>query len=230
VTHEIKISHDLRPLFGPVRDQGHRPTCLAFAASDAHASARDGWVPLSCEFAFYRAQQRGMRPPSAGATLPHMLDALRHDGQPHEAGWPYLSSTPTDTASWYPPTSQGSSLFGRNGQSSPASFGAAGAYLAAGHPVMLLITLSDSFFAPNAEGVVVPGVGEAPQPSMRHAVIGVARGLVDGEDAILVRNSWGQGWGLAGHAWVTEAFVSPRLFALAVLGEEVDVPSYSAAA
>jgi len=229
VTHEIKISHDLRPLFGPVRDQGPRPTCLAFAASDAHAGARDGWAPLSCEFAFYRAQQRGMRPPSAGATLPHMLDALRYDGQPHEAGWPYLPSTPTDAASWHPPALPGS-LFGRHGQSSAASFGAACTYLEAGRPLMMLMALSDSFFTPDAEGVIVPGAGEAPQPSVRHAMIGVACGLVDGEDAILVRNSWGLGWGLAGHAWLTEAFVSPRLFALALLEEEVDVPPYSAAA
>jgi hypothetical protein len=229
VTHKIEISHDLRPFFGPVRDQGPRPTCLAFAASDAHAGARDGWAPLSCEFAFYRAQQRAMRAPSAGATLPHMLDALRHDGQPHEAGWPYLSETPTNEASWHPPASPGS-LFGRDGQSNPASFGTACTYLEAGCPVMLLMALSASFFGPNAEGVVVPSGGEAPQQSMRHALIGVARGLVDGEDAILVRNSWGPGWGLAGHAWLTAAFVAPRLFGLAILGGEVDVPPYSSAA
>ena len=229
MTHEIKVTHDLRPLFGPVRDQGSRPTCLAFAASDAHAGVREGWAPLSCEFAFYRAQQRAMRPPSAGATLPHMLDALRYDGQPDESGWPYVSTSPTDAATWRPPASPGP-LFARDGQQSPASFAAACGHLAAGCPVMLLIALSASFFTPTATGVVVPGAGEVPQPSLRHAVIGVARGLVDGEEAILVRNSWGPGWGLNGHAWVTEPFVSPRLFALATLGGDVDVPPYSVAA
>src|SRR5439155_7286636 len=91
VSPEIKVSHDLRNLFGPVRDQGQRPTCLAFAASDTHAGARPGWNPLSCEFAFHRAQQRGKRPPSRGATLDHMLATLRLDGQPQEADWPYLA-------------------------------------------------------------------------------------------------------------------------------------------
>jgi hypothetical protein len=76
----------------------------------------------------------------------------------------------------------------------------------------------------------VPAAGEAPQQTVRHAVIGVACGLVDGENAILVRNSWGADWGAAGHAWLTAAFVTPGLFGLAILGKEADVPSHSAAA
>ena len=51
-------SVDLRSLFGPVGDQGPRPTCLAFAASDAHAALRSGWVPLSREYAFYQVAAR----------------------------------------------------------------------------------------------------------------------------------------------------------------------------
>lgn len=226
---DIKISHDLRGLFGLARDQGARPTCLAFAASDTHAGARPDWAPLSCEFAFYRAQQRGQRPPSTGATLPHMLDAIRLDGQPREIGWPYLASTPASAAAWVPPASLGE-LFGRDGQETSASFASARAMIAAGSPVMMLMMLSPSFFTPLPDGVVTPGPGETPQPALRHAVIGVACGTVDGQDAVLARNSWGTGWGLGGHAWLTVSFVTPRLFALATLGGEVDVPPYHAAA
>ena len=43
---DITVSVDLRALFGPARDQGPRPTCLAFAASDAHAALAMGWAPL----------------------------------------------------------------------------------------------------------------------------------------------------------------------------------------
>src|SRR5258708_38222177 len=53
----IKIAKDLRSMFGPVRDQGQRPTCLAFAASDLHAAVRGAWAPLSCEYIFYHAQK-----------------------------------------------------------------------------------------------------------------------------------------------------------------------------
>jgi hypothetical protein len=89
----ITPSVDLRTLFGPARNQGPRPTCLAFAASDAHAALRSGWAPLSCEYAFYHAQRRAARVPNQGALLSSMLDALRQDGQPEESGWPYLAAT-----------------------------------------------------------------------------------------------------------------------------------------
>jgi hypothetical protein len=48
----ITVQKDLRSELGAARNQGPRPTCLAFAASDAHAALRPGWSPLSCEFAF----------------------------------------------------------------------------------------------------------------------------------------------------------------------------------
>lgn len=229
MTPDIKVAYDVRHLFGPVRDQGPRPTCLAFAASDTHAGARPGWDPLSCEFAFYQAQQRGKRPPSTGATLGHMLDTLRLDGQPHEAGWPYLGVTPADSASWSPPTSLGP-MFARQGHEGPASFAAARSHLVNGTPVMLLMMLSASFFSPAPGGVVTPASGEAPLVAVRHAVIGVACGQADGDEAILVRNSWGAGWGVDGHAWLTERFVAPRLFALATLGGDLVAPLYSKAA
>ena len=48
----ITVRKDLRGRFGPVRDQGVRPTCLAFAASDAHAATREPWAELCCEYLF----------------------------------------------------------------------------------------------------------------------------------------------------------------------------------
>lgn len=41
---------------------------------------RGGWAPLSCESAFYQAQRRAGGPPSKGALLSLMLEALRQDG------------------------------------------------------------------------------------------------------------------------------------------------------
>jgi hypothetical protein len=55
------------------------PSSLASATSDAHAALRPPWTALSCEFAFYHAQRRAARPPSAGVSLGHMLAALRKD-------------------------------------------------------------------------------------------------------------------------------------------------------
>jgi hypothetical protein len=104
------------------------------------------------------------------------------------------------------------------------------ASLDAERPVMLLSSLSASFFQPSGEGIVDPANDEMPDPSLRHAILAVGHGLIDGRSVILVRNSWGAGWGVGGHAWLTENFLKPRLFATAILTEEINVPSRSAAA
>ena len=56
--NSITIRKDLRSRFGPPRDQGQRPTCLAFAMSDAHGAARGPWEDLSCEYLFHHAKKR----------------------------------------------------------------------------------------------------------------------------------------------------------------------------
>lgn len=224
----IATAVDLRGQFGPVRDQGARPTCLAFAASDSHAGLRPGWDPLSCEFAFYHAQRRAGRSPAQGAVLPAMLEVLKGDGQPHESGWPYFAYSPTDLALWAPPAAVGA-CYGRNGVTGGSDLSGVRSMLGLARPMVILTMLSQSFFMPVA-GIVNSEPGEAPEPSQRHAVVAVGYGSVDGTPAILIRNSWGSAWGADGHAWLTDAFLGPRLFATATLLEEVDVPSRSIAA
>jgi hypothetical protein len=225
----ITASVDLQSLFGPARNQGPRPTCMAFAASDAHAALRSGWSPLSCEYAFYRAQQRAGRPPAKGALLSSMLDALRQDGQPEESGWPYLAATPTDAAPWAPPAEIGP-LFGRDGEKSSPTLDNVICELDKGRPVIILLMLSRAFYYPTPQAVVDPASGESPEPERRHAVVAVGHGTIDGRRAILIRNSWGLRWGEAGYGWLTERFLGPRIFAAATLMEEVDVSTHSATA
>ena len=219
---KVTIKKDLLTQFGPVRDQRNRPTCLAFAASDCHAGLRHPWWPLSCEYIFFHAQRRAGNPPTMGATLSSMLEALRLDGQPRESGWPYLQIAPSDASIWTPPRSVGP-LFGR--QSTPVghTIDAVIDQLELGHPVLLLTILSASFFSAGSHGIVDPPAKELPEPSQRHAVVAVAHGVTGGQRAIFVRNSWGSGWGLGGYGWLTESFLTPRLFAAAILMEEVDV-------
>jgi hypothetical protein len=158
-----------------------------------------------------------------------MLEALREDGQPKESGWPYLPVTPTDPASWVPPATVGT-LFGYGGKKAPPSIDEVIHEIDGGRPVIILLALSKAFYSPALQGVVHPAAGEVPQPERRHAVVAVGHGQVDGYRAILIRNSWGKRWGDGGHAWLTEPFLGPRLFAAAKLTEEVDVPARAAAA
>lgn len=225
----IAITRDLREMFGLVRDQGDRPTCLAFAASDSHAALRDGWEPLSCEFAFYHSQRRSGRSPHVGATLSAMLDTLRVDGQPLEPEWPYLPAVPNDLDAWAPPEKIGV-LYRRAGERRGNNFGEIIEPLDDGHPALVLMMLSDAFYVPDLSGVVVAPVSEGPDPQRRHAVIAVAHGIVSNERAVLVRNSWGSDWGIGGHAWLPEPFLTPRLIQVALLTGNVDVFAHRTAA
>lgn len=92
-----------------------------------------------------------------------MLDALRHDGQPHESGWPYLACLPAGE------------LFHRAGRVEQGTVEEIVAGLDGGQPVIVLMYLSMSFFVAGHDGIVDPTAGQLPEPAQRHAVIAVPR-------------------------------------------------------
>jgi len=205
----IVVHRDLASAFGPSRDQGARPTCLAFAASDCHAAIRGAWNPLSCEWIYHRAQARSGRSHADGATLGSMLDALRLDGQPIEAAWPYQQVV---IEPWAPPAGS-PNVFRTAGATAAADVDSIVALLDSGRPAVMLMNLSRSFFRPDPDGVVRAAADERPDPAVRHAVVATAHGVVDGHEAVRVRNSWGMGWGADGSAWLGREYLAERLFA-----------------
>ena len=191
----VTVLLDLRPLFGSARDQGVRPTCLAFAASDAHAAARG--LPtdlLSVEWAYYHAVRRDAGRPGDGSTLGGMLDGIRLDGQPVETAWPYSARSDPDPASWAPPPGV-TKLFRRDAAvRDPCRMDDVVATIAAGTPSLLVMTISDAFYVPGRDGVVA--AEEPTDPGRVHAVLALGHGsLAGGAGALLVRNSWGPEWG-----------------------------------
>jgi hypothetical protein len=157
------------------------------------------------------------------------LDTLREDGQPEESGWPYLASLPAIIATWVPPGSIGQ-VYGRNGQNETPDLTQIIPWIELDRPVIALMMLSSSFYGPSPEGVVEPAAGEQPEPARRHAIIACGHGTVDGQRALLVRNSWGPRWGQDGYAWLTEKFLESRLYGAAILLEDVNVSAHKAAA
>jgi hypothetical protein len=207
----ITIRQDLRGQFGPAREQGLRPTCLAFATSDAHASVRDPiWTDLSCEYLYYHAVRREGANHNSGIKIASIRVALGQDGQPVEAGWPYLKAVPKN---WKPPVEVGA-VFCRASKMLTGNFSKAWQTVTTGTPVLIGMSLSNAFFAPKA-GVV--DSAESVDPVRRHAVIAVATGELRGSRFLMVRNSWGAGWGLAGYAWLAERYMKPRIMEMVAI-------------
>jgi C1A family cysteine protease len=214
----IKIVVDLRGSFGTARDQNPRPTCLAFAASDAHAAARSGWEPLSTEWAYYHALKRDGGLPHQGTRLNAMLTTLKSDGQPAESHWPYIKAPITDLKTWKPPA-QAAQLYFRDHGACATTVPQVINQLNAGSPVLITMTLSDAFYRPDADGVIA--ISEPIDVNRRHAVVAVGHGERGTTELMLIRNSWGEAWGLKGYAWIAIDYLTPRLTGAAIMTTEL---------
>lgn len=210
----IDVRKDLRSTFGRARDQKRRPTCIAFAASDAHAFVRESpFQELSPEYAYYHAVKRkGIFSPDSGVTMGQMLDAIREDGQPLEAGWPYLEQLPTDLNAYAPPTGKGTVY--RRSAFLESTVDKIVSALNEDRPVVIGMEISAEFYAP-LSGFPVRAAVDSPTVG-RHALVAAGYGLESGEQVLLVRNSWGSKWGDQGYAWLSRHYVEPRLISIGV--------------
>src|SRR5262252_3224721 len=213
---KIVVNKDLRAKFGPVRDQDPRPTCMAFAASDAHAAVRAGWGPLSAEWAYYYALKCDGGKPHDGATMTGMLEALRSKGQPEEEVWPYIAEMFTDMRAWAPP--KASRVFRRKSTPRTATVEEIIQCLNANYPVLFTMSISTSFYSPGAGGIIA--AAEPVEPKRVHALIAVGHGHSQQSTFVLVRNSWGEAWGIEGYGWIATRYLRPRLLSAATMAGE----------
>lgn len=139
--------------------------------------------------------------------MPLMIDALKKDGQPPETAWPY-STQLLAAASWFPPPDC-NPIFRRELVADAADVTTIISHLKSGKAVLIATEITEQFYAPPANNVVV-----AKNPDRHvgtHALVAVGCGQAEGENLILVRNSWGDGWGERGCAWLSQEYLATRL-------------------
>jgi Papain family cysteine protease len=214
---KLNILKDLRGNFGPARDQKQRPTCTAFAASDAHSVARGGvFEALSPEFAFFYAHKsKAIFDPTRGLSMEDIMGSISSIGQPLEDGWPYLDKLPDDLGSYTPPQ-QTHTLYKRDAVIEKA-FANLTSRLDDGRCVVLGLEISAEFYRPPFASSIKAPV-DSPLVG-KHAVIAVGHGVEAGAQVFLIRNSWGETWGEKGYAWISRHYLEPRIISLGAFAQ-----------
>lgn len=205
---------DLRSDLSGVSQQGQRQSCLSFATTSAHEHSRASAEPFSVEHLFYHAVRRMPgADPAAGTGFEVTKEALLMDGQPCERAWPYLRQQPL-AKDWVPPA-HGFPCYSSKLMRIALGVSDLTDCLDAGDTIVLGLVITDSFFR-------VGGDGHLPRMSpdterTGHAVLAVGHGVEGNERFVLVRNSWGPGWGMNGHAWLAESYLNLQLIEGAIV-------------
>jgi C1A family cysteine protease len=205
---------DLREYFTAIRDQGRRQTCMAFAASDAHAMVHGRPMSdLSVEYAHYFASKRmPTYQPASGTSGDAMLETLRIDGQPPESEWRYLPNLLANMNDYRPPANV-SVCFRYAGKQLQALDEVENA-LTLGWPVIMGLALSKSFYELPADTILQADSDTG--VTGRHAVLAVGRFSAAAVSGFLVRNSWGTRWAGGGYGLISKSYIEPRMLFLGV--------------
>lgn len=201
---------DLRSRLGAVVDQGARPTCLSHALSASHEYARRSTVRLSVEYLHYFSTGGQV---SRGSSVANARSALEFQGQPGERLCTDFSLSPP--SGWAP--EPGLPVFRRRSIMVPATGANVVRAIRETRVPILGISLPRQFFRPKNPWIISP----SDLTYGLHAVVGVGVRSRRNRLAVLIRNSWGTGWGDNGHALLASEFLQCHLRDVIVLTEEI---------
>ena len=202
---------DLRHLLPPVRSQGTRPLCVPFAITTANEAARSllGVGTPADILAVEPVWQHCVNSGSGGhqgTSIGAAAEGLANRGQPLEAHWPYNHTLGVMTEP-DPPAAATVDWHGADMVNVPLYHDGVEdlieTALALGLPVVLLVEQTDQFDFPDPDGEIgVPPIN-SPVGDYHAVVVAGAATSADGSTRrLLVRNSWGTGWGAGGYGWM----------------------------
>jgi C1A family cysteine protease len=214
----IPAKVDLRPGCPPVYDQGGLGSCTANALSGAFEfgkmKQKKGAYMPSRLFLYYNERVAIHTENSdSGAFLRDGIKSLNKDGVCKEAEWTYDdNNSPGAKFSQKPPAV----CYTHALQNQVVSYqrlvntniSTLKGCLADGYPFAFGFTVYESFMT-----AAVAKSGIMPMPDLSkekvvggHAILAV--GYDDKKQLVLIRNSWGTGWGIKGYFWMPYAYIT----------------------
>lgn len=203
---------DLRPVLPPVRDQGERGTCVAFAVTAAHEAAivtSAGAIEDLSEEVLYWGCKQVDGDHESGTSFHSAAIALSTWGQPPEDLWPYDERRQESDDTYLPPPGALDSRVCRKAQlqAAEATVAAIREHLAAGRSVVIGIRIGYSFLTPKAGRIPLPEPDEALTDGHALLVVGYNDGAGQRDGFLIVRNSWGEGWGDGGYGYLPYEYI-----------------------
>jgi len=199
----------------PVRDQGKVGTCLAFATSSAHEHLHGVSDCLSPAYLYGLAWPTDpILDGHNGLTINAIKNVITDKGQIHEKIFPYeawLKNGNFPNANYLPEEQHFLSEFSTIAH----DFDKISEHLRNKTPVIMGVKINDAFHRVDANGYIdEPGQREMGG----HAIVAVGSYQDENyKNFLLIRNSWGKGWGKEGYALISEQYLMDRMMFAAIL-------------
>lgn len=194
---------DLRAMLPKVRDQGNRPTCVAFAVTTSHEYYHNHDSALSEEF-LYRCCKIRDKNEQDGTNVVNALGNLQSIGQVEEVLMPYQQPLTSSVLEWMPLAHFRSAKQRKVNDwgSLPKKIDEVEQSICREKPVICVLQVTDDFYVPKNFFIDYTQRSSGQLPL--HAVVFVGYGIDNvGQPYFIMRNSWGSGWSHNGYAFLS---------------------------